>query len=115
MNRQDSSEHWHTLSPEAALQAVAASADGLSSAEAQRRQLSSGPNRLPEPPRHSALVRFLLQFHNILIYVLLVASFVTALLGHWVDTVVILIVVFANAVIGYLQEGKAEQAQSNCY
>ena len=102
--------HWHTLSPDEALQAVAATPDGLSTAEVQRRLAASGPNRLPEPPRTSALMRFLLQFHNILIYVLLVASLVTALLGHWVDTVVILIVVLANAVIGYLQEGKAEQA-----
>jgi magnesium-transporting ATPase (P-type) len=110
MTLQDSPELWHTLTPDEALQSVAASAAGLSAAEVQRRLAASGPNRLPEPPRTPALVRFLLQFHNILIYVLLCAALVTALLGHWVDTVVILIVVLVNAVIGYLQEGKAEQA-----
>ncbi len=110
MTPQDSPELWHTLSPDAALQAVAARADGLSAAEGQRRLAASGPNRLPEPPRTPALLRLLRQFHNILIYVLLCAALVTALLGHWVDSVVILIVVLVNAVIGYLQEGKAEQA-----
>jgi magnesium-transporting ATPase (P-type) len=54
-------------------------------------------------------VRFFYQFHNVLIYVLLVASGVTAMLGHWVDSGVILSVV-VNAVIGFVQEGKAENA-----
>ncbi len=57
-------------------------------------------------------MRFLAQFHNVLIYVLLGAAAVTAGLQHWVDTAVILAVVLANAVIGYLQEGKAEQAMA---
>jgi magnesium-transporting ATPase (P-type) len=69
-----------------------------------------GPNRLPEPPRPGALRRLLRQFHNILIYVLLGAAAITALLGHGVDTGVILAVVVANALIGFLQEGKAERA-----
>jgi len=56
------------------------------------------------------LKRFLLQFHNILIYVLLACAAVTAALAHWVDTGVIVAVVLANAVIGFIQEGKAEQA-----
>ena len=55
-------------------------------------------------------MRFLLHFHNLLIYVLLVSAFITALLGHWVDTTVILAVVVLNAVIGVIQEGKAEKA-----
>ena len=50
------------------------------------------------------------QFHNVLIYVLLVAGMVTAILGHWVDAGVIFAVVLLNAVIGFLQEGKAENA-----
>jgi magnesium-transporting ATPase (P-type) len=55
-------------------------------------------------------VRFLVQFNNVLILVLIGASLITALLGHWIDTGVILLVVLANAVIGFVQEGKAEQA-----
>ena len=52
------------------------------------------------------------QFHNVLIYVLLGAAVVTGALQHWVDTGVILAVVLANAVIGFLQEGKAEAAMA---
>ena len=55
-------------------------------------------------------MRFLLQFHNILIYVLLGCAVVTAALGHPVDTAVIPAAVIANAMIGYIQEGKAERA-----
>ena len=69
-----------------------------------------GPNRLPEPARRSAILRFLAHFHNILIYVLLAAAAITASLGHFIDTGVILAVVIANAIIGYIQEGRAEQA-----
>ncbi|ENO86760.1 putative cation-transporting P-type ATPase [Thauera linaloolentis 47Lol = DSM 12138] len=69
-----------------------------------------GPNTLPEPPRNGPLKRFLLQFHNVLIYVLLAAGVVTLLLGHHVDSGVIFGVVLINALIGFLQEGKAERA-----
>ncbi len=102
--------HWHNLPSDAVLTQLDCHADGLSAEVARQRHESGGANRLPEPPRRSLLLRFLMQFHNILIYVLLAAALVTALLGHWVDTGVILGVVFANAVIGFLQEGKAEKA-----
>jgi len=58
------------------------------------------------------MVRFLVQFHNVLIYVLLGAAVVTGALQHWVDTGVILAVVLANAIIGFVQEGKAEAAMA---
>jgi len=103
-------QHWHADTVDVAMQALASTAQGLSSSEADRRLQAHGPNRLPEQPRTSALRRLLLQFHNILIYVLLGAAVVTSLLGHVVDTAVILAVVVANALIGYLQEGKAERA-----
>ena len=68
----------------------------------------------PEPiaatERRGPVLRFLAQFNDALIYVLLGAAAVTALLGHWIDTQVILAVVLVNAVIGFLQEGKAEKA-----
>ena len=83
---------------------------GLADAEAQRRLEEFGPNRLEPPAKQSGIVRFLKQFHNILIYILIVAAGVTALLGHWTDTGVILAVVVINAIIGYVQEGKAERA-----
>jgi magnesium-transporting ATPase (P-type) len=82
----------------------------LSDDEAARRLAAVGPNRLPQAESRSALRRFLAQFNNPLIYVLLAAAVVTAALDHWVDTAVILAVVLVNAVIGFIQEGKAERA-----
>ncbi|WP_078540103.1 cation-transporting P-type ATPase [Thioclava sp. DLFJ5-1] len=102
----------HALPPSEALQAVSASEEGLSSEEAADRLARHGPNRLPEPPPRSQLLRFLAHFHNVLIYVLLASAAVTGALQHWVDTSVILAVVIVNAVIGYVQEGRAEQAMA---
>ncbi|MFC7703300.1 cation-translocating P-type ATPase [Plastorhodobacter daqingensis] len=95
---------------EAVLAAVASRPRGLSNDEALRRLAQNGPNRLPEPPRQTALARFMRQFNNLLILVLIAAAGITALLGHWLDTGVILAVVLANTVIGFVQEGRAEQA-----
>ena len=101
---------WHARSTQATLADVDSSPAGLTHGEAQARLARFGPNRLAEPPRRSALMRLLLHFHNILIYVLLGSAAITALLGHVTDTAVILAVVIANAVIGFIQEGKAEKA-----
>jgi len=112
MNTRDEQPAFHSLTAPAALEAAGSQAPGLTAAEAGRRLQAHGPNRLPEPPRPSALRRFLAHFHNILIYVLIGAAAITAALGHLVDTGVILAVVIANAVIGFLQEGRAEQAMA---
>ncbi|MEX1166292.1 MAG: cation-transporting P-type ATPase [Hydrogenophaga sp.] len=101
---------WHALTAEAALDMARTTPNGLTQAEADARLEAHGPNRLPEPAQRSAWLRFLLHFHNILIYVLLASAVITAALGHVVDTVVILAVVLGNAVIGFVQEGKAEKA-----
>ncbi len=103
-------QRWHALSAENALEHYASSRQGLSSDEAQRRLSRHGRNRLPAPPRRSAFLRLLLQFHNVLIYILVVAAGVTAVLGHYLDSAVILSVVLVNALIGFVQEGKAETA-----
>ena len=102
----------HTLTGAGALKALAAHREGLSANEAARRLEQHGPNRLPQPARRSPLLRFLAHFHNVLIYVLIGSAVVTAALQHWVDTGVILAVVLVNAVIGYIQEGRAEQAMA---
>lgn len=101
---------WHSLSADEALAQVQASILGLSQDQAATRLAQHGPNTLPQPARRGAFVRFMLQFHHILIYVLLGCALVTAVLGHWIDTGVIFAVVIANAVIGFIQEGKAEAA-----
>ncbi len=102
--------HWHSLEPEQVYQAVGADSTGLSTAEAERRLSQFGSNSLPEPKAQSGWRRFLLQFDNLLIYVLLGAATITLLLQHWLDAGVIFGVVLVNAVIGYIQEGKAEDA-----
>ncbi|MEN8177838.1 MAG: cation-transporting P-type ATPase [Pseudomonadota bacterium] len=104
------SESWHAESTNAVFESLNTTKDGLSREEATHRLAKHGPNRLPEARTRGPLVRFFYQFHNVLIYVLIAASAVTAMLGHWVDASVILGVVLINAVIGFVQEGKAEDA-----
>ena len=106
----DHTPPWHAQSAEAVLQACATQSDGLSEAEAARRLQQHGPNRLAEAPPVPAWQRLLRQFNNTLLIVLMLAAAVTGWMGHWVDTVVILAVVVLNAVIGFVQEGKAEKA-----
>ncbi|WP_417820548.1 cation-transporting P-type ATPase [Terasakiella sp.] len=101
---------WHALSAEKLLESLDVSTGGLSHDEATKRLVKYGPNRLPETARRSGFMRFLLQFHNILIYVLIGSAVITAVFEHWIDMGVILAVVVANAVIGFIQEGKAEKA-----
>ncbi|HWQ95424.1 MAG TPA: cation-transporting P-type ATPase [Gammaproteobacteria bacterium] len=101
---------FHDISYREVLQHFESSEAGLSSAEAEARFKRYGPNQLTLRRGRSPLQRLLQQFHNLLIYLLLGAAAITALLQHWVDTGVILGVVVINALIGFIQEGKAEQA-----
>ena len=104
------SPEWYVLNIEDVLKKLSCTTDGLSTQEAELRRSQYGPNVLPAPSRRSALMRFLVQFNNVLIYVLLAAAVITALLADWVDAGVIIGVVVINAIIGYAQEGKAERA-----
>ena len=110
MNESRPRTAFHTLSVQDALDTLAGGPGGLTTTEAARRLADIGPNRLPEPPKRSPFLRFLSHFHNVLIYVLIASAAVTGALQHWVDTGVILAVVIVNAVIGYIQEGRAEKA-----
>ncbi|MDP7151653.1 MAG: cation-transporting P-type ATPase [Paracoccaceae bacterium] len=110
MNESRPHTAFHTLSVKDALDTLAGEPGGLTTTEAARRLADIGPNRLPDPPKRSPFLRFLSHFHNVLIYVLIASAAVTGALQHWVDTGVILAVVIVNAVIGYIQEGRAEQA-----
>ncbi len=102
---------WHAQSSDEALRALFASAStGLSRQEAAQRLEQYGRNSLPAPQRRGAWLRLVLQFHNPLIYVLLAAGAITFGLKDYVDTGVIVGVVLINAVIGFIQEGKAEKA-----
>lgn len=101
---------WHTLAAEQALTEMNSGRDGLKAPEVAHRQIYWGPNRLTPPQRRGLLMRFLMQFHNILLYVMMTAAIITAFLGQWVDTMVLMMAVIINALIGFIQEGKAESA-----
>ena len=101
---------WHSLDTGDVLGQLGVTAEGLTETEVGDRLERFGYNRLKPPKRRGPLVRLLLQFHNVLIYVLLGAAVTTAFLQHWVDTGVILGIVLVNALIGFVQEGKAEKA-----
>lgn len=101
---------WHALPTEQALAALESSANGLTPAGAAERLRRHGTNALPTAPRRSALRRFVAQFNNMLIFVLLGGAAAAALLDHVVDAAVIVAVVVVNAIIGFVQEGRAEQA-----
>ena len=103
-------QNWHNKTSDQALSELQTSLSGLKEHDVQQRLITFGLNSLPQSGRRSVLLRFLLQFHNILIYVLLGAASITALLNHLADTLVIIAVVIINAIIGFLQEGKAEKA-----
>ncbi len=101
---------WHMLSTSEVATALDVGCAGLSSPEVDRQSARFGPNALPRSARRNVFLRFLAQFHNTLIYVLLAGALAAALLDHMIDAVVIVAVVIVNAVIGHIQEGKAEQA-----
>jgi cation-transporting P-type ATPase F len=104
-------EPWHGMSVDEAVVRLASDVrEGLSVDEAARRFASFGPNRMADAKRIPPWRRFLRQFHQALIYILLAASLVSLMLGEIVDAGVIFGVVLVNAVIGYLQESRAEAA-----
>ncbi len=108
--RSDGELPWHSRGCESVFEQLSSGGEGLTTLEAESRLSLYGPNRLRPAQQKSALSRFFEQFKNVLIYVLLAAGLGTALLGHWVDSGVILGVVVINALIGFIQEGKAEKA-----
>lgn len=101
---------WHALPHEEVAGRLGVTSAGLTPEEAQARLKAHGPNALPEPPGRPPLLRFLAQFNNALIYFLLAGAAAALALGHYVDAGVIVAVVLVNALVGFIQEGKAEQA-----
>lgn len=102
---------WHAIPQnEVAERLATSSGKGLDPAEAEARLRKYGPNRLPEGKKRGPFARFLAQFNNILVYVLLAAGFTKLMLNLWVDAAIIFGVVVLNALLGFIQEGKAEKA-----
>src|SRR5262245_58921502 len=110
-NTQGDVAAWHAISADEVVKRLATDGtQGLAAAEAAARLGKYGPNRLPEGRKRGPLMRFLAQFNNILVYVLLGAGFIKLMLSLWVDAAIIFAVVVLNALLGFIQEGKAEKA-----
>ena len=112
MNTENNNNHlWHALDVQGVMSILETDiATGLTHNKAKERLKKFGANRLPDKKKTSALVSFLKHFNDVLIYVLFGAAIITTLLEHYADTVVILIVTVINAMIGFIQESKAEKA-----
>ncbi len=103
-------EQWQTLSADEALKKIASSSAGLSSAEALSRLGVYGPNRLEAERRASPWLLLLDQFKNVLILTLLLATILSAFLGHGVEAVAIAVIVLFAVLLGFVQEFRAERA-----
>ena len=89
---------------------IDSTADGLNGSDATARLQKYGENALPQKPGKPAWMRFLAHFNDVLIYVLLAAALLKAVMGHWIDMSVILGVAVINALIGHIQESNAEKS-----
>ena len=102
---------WHAMTADEVLKRLNTNAKkGLDAGEASNRLQEYGPNRLPEGKKRGPFTRFLSQFNNILVYVLLGAGFTKLMLSLWIDAAIIFGVVILNALLGFIQEGRAEKA-----
>lgn len=105
-------DHFYALSVDETLERLKSSKNGLSENEAKLRLKQYGHNQLIVAKPQSIFVRFFRQFHNILIYILLVSALIALFMHRLVDMSVILGVIILNALVGFIQEGKAEKALS---
>jgi Ca2+-transporting ATPase len=101
---------WHTVATEEILRQLETSVEGLSAATARHRLAEYGPNALPGKRRRSLLRITLNQFSDFMIMVLLAAAVISGLIGDPQDAIAILVIVLLNAVIGAIQESRAERA-----
>jgi Ca2+-transporting ATPase len=101
---------WHTLSRDEVAELLKTSANGLTSQEGRSRLLKFGQNQLKEAKKISPLRIFLSQFKSFLVLILIIASGVSFILGHSLETVAILLIVVMAAVLGFIQEYRAERA-----
>ena len=99
---------WHAVAVDDVVKRLGTNiGKGLEANDAAKRLQKYGPNRLPEGKKRGPFMRFLSQFNNILVYVLLGAGFTKLMLNLWVDAAIIFGVVILNALLGFFQEGKA--------
>ncbi|MDE3213538.1 MAG: HAD-IC family P-type ATPase, partial [Bacteroidota bacterium] len=102
--------NWHKLTEAETFEFLGTSLKGLSIAEAEKRLMEIGPNELPEAKKKSIAVMLLAQFKEVMILILLAAAIISGIIGDLTDTIVILTIVVLNAILGFLQEYRAEKA-----
>lgn len=108
--KNERNQMFHTLDSAEVLRRLETRETGLSTEEASGLLARYGKNLLKETKPKSLLAKFIEQFKNVMIFILLAAAVLSGILGEWTDTVIILLVVILNAVLGVIQENKAEQA-----
>jgi Ca2+-transporting ATPase len=101
---------WHTLTRDAVYDILSSSPIGLTSAEASKRLLETGPNEIQAAKRISAWEILLEQFKNVLILILLGATVISLILGHGIESIVIAVIVLFAVFLGFIQEYRAERA-----
>jgi Ca2+-transporting ATPase len=104
--------HWHQKTFEDVIEGLKTSLKGISSEEAQKRLLEYGPNELKEKKKKIPLIMFLDQFRDFMILVLIAAALISGLIGELSDTIAIIVIVFLNAVVGFIQEYRADKAMA---
>ncbi len=101
---------WENLSVDETLKELNSSLNGITNSEVQKRLLEYGKNELVEEKKPGPIQIFLGQFMDILISILIIAAIAAYYVGDTLDAIVIVIVVFINAVVGFIQEYRAEKA-----
>ena len=105
------SNGWHTLTFESLERELDSDInDGLTEREAEHRLSTVGPNELPEAPPPSPLKILLAQFSSLIVWVLIGAALVSGLLQEWIDAAAIVAIVVLNAILGFVQEFRAERS-----
>ncbi|MCE5196695.1 MAG: magnesium-translocating P-type ATPase [Negativicutes bacterium] len=104
-------KYW-SLSPDAVLQELQSSRAGLSREEAARRLKQNGANAIQAQKKNVPLRLFLNQFKSLIILIMLIATAISAATGDWLDSIIILVIVLASAVLSFLQEYSADHAIS---
>ncbi|PZR30084.1 MAG: ATPase [Citrobacter freundii] len=102
--------HWHSLTIEEAIKETGSAPNGLNTESVQQKQTQFGRNELKAKKKKTAFTIFLQQFLDVMVLVLVVAAVISAFLGEVSDTIVIVIILILNAIIGFVQEFRAEKA-----
>lgn len=102
--------HWHAMAMDDVLVKLEAPTQGLTDEEVRRRTERYGLNELKEKPRPTFWQLVLAQLNNFIVILLIVASLISAVLGDWIEAAVIMLIVVLNAILGVVQESRAEEA-----